>query len=95
VEERVLRPSAVEIDKLVIAWTGLHTSLCNIFSLVVDQTLMGVAHAIWHSTTSDRAQRQMLSAALNRAMLPDANKRATTACNRSTRRGRHLAAEGN
>jgi hypothetical protein len=73
--EKVLRTSAVEIGKLVFAWGDLHTALSHIFSFVLDQSMMGVAHAVWHSTPSDRTQRGMLNAAVNRCLLPDARKK--------------------
>lgn len=73
--ERVLRTSAVEIGKLVFAWGDLHTALSHIFSFVLDQSMMGVAHAVWHSTPSDRTQRGMLAAAINRCRYPDSRKK--------------------
>lgn len=72
--ERALRSSAVEIGKLVMAWTDLHTALSMLFSFVMDQSGFGVAQSVWHSTTSDRTQRGMLTAALSHFEGPRAIK---------------------
>lgn len=73
--ERVLRTSAVEIGKLVFAWGNLHIALSHIFSFVLDQSVMGVPHAVWHSTPSDRTQRGMLAAAINKCTYPGSRKK--------------------
>ncbi|SHN79158.1 hypothetical protein [Bradyrhizobium erythrophlei] len=52
------------VGKVVHAWNGLQEQLAIVFCRVtnIDQT-MGLS--VWHSANSDRAQRQMLKAALS------------------------------
>jgi hypothetical protein len=51
------------VGKVVHAWNGLQEQLAIIFCRVTDMdNAMGLS--VWHSATSDRAQRNMLRAAL-------------------------------
>jgi hypothetical protein len=59
-----LEPIALEIGKLVIEWNSLQENLLLIFCEIVTHKVGGPATAVWHSTTNDRAQREMLRAAI-------------------------------
>ncbi|VIO67030.1 hypothetical protein CI41S_03900 [Bradyrhizobium ivorense] len=61
VDERRLH---FELGKLVRRWSWLHEQLASVFQLA-SGTEKSVALAIWHSSKSDAAQRDMLIAALS------------------------------
>jgi hypothetical protein len=61
--KKLLEPYARDVGKLVAAWNQLQEHLGELFSIIVRKDYPGVALAIWHSTQSDRSQRQMLGAA--------------------------------
>lgn len=52
-----------ELGKLVRRWSWLHERLVGVFHLA-SATHKSIAYAIWHSSKSDAAQRDMLVAAL-------------------------------
>ncbi len=54
---------AIELGAFVYGWNQLHDNLANLFWAVVGGNDGSVPLAIWHSLTSDRTQRQILSAA--------------------------------
>jgi hypothetical protein len=60
----MFRPFALEIGKLALEWNRLQDYLSLLFSAAIgskDDVLLG--YKIWHSSQSDRAQREMLKAA--------------------------------
>jgi hypothetical protein len=61
VDERRLNS---DLGKLVRRWSWLHEQLAGVFQLA-SGTEKSIAYAIWHSSKSDAAQRDMLKAALN------------------------------
>jgi hypothetical protein len=65
--EKVFEPYAREVGKLVASWNQLQERLGEIFSVIVRQDQPGIALAIWYSTQSDLAQRNMLRAAVEAA----------------------------
>ena len=60
--EKVFAPYAREVGKLVASWNQLQERLGELFSVIVRKDHAGIALAIWYSTRSDLAQRQMLRA---------------------------------
>jgi hypothetical protein len=60
--EKVFAPYAREVGNLVASWNQLHERLGELFSVIVRKDQPGIALAIWYSTRSDLAQRQMLRA---------------------------------
>lgn len=52
------------VGRVAVSWNALHENLCDLFAQVA-QVHPWTATAIWHSTPSDRSQREMLRAALN------------------------------
>ena len=60
--EKVFAPYAREVGKLVASWNQLQERLGKLFSVIVRKDHPGIALAIWHTTRSDLAQRQMLRA---------------------------------
>jgi hypothetical protein len=65
------RPYAVELGYLIYAWNRLHERLAALFFAVGTFENREVAHAIWHSTPSDLAQRKMLRAAAETGLKKD------------------------
>jgi hypothetical protein len=59
---RAFRPVALEIGWIVFEWNRLHENLCELFGDFGRHR--GTAFAVWHSTPSDRTQREMLKAAI-------------------------------
>jgi hypothetical protein len=72
--ERQFRPYAVQLGKLVFAWNRLHEKLSVLFWKVTG-IQNDIAIAVWYSTDSDRAQRQMLRKAAEVAFAKDDKKR--------------------
>lgn len=62
-------PYALAIGQLTLAWNDLHVSLAMLFCTVMGGGFSNPALAIWHSLKSDRAQRDMLLAAMSAALL--------------------------
>jgi hypothetical protein len=59
---RAYRPFALEVGWIAFEWNRLQEALCELFAdLLPDRD---TAFSIWHSTWNDRAQREMLAAAL-------------------------------
>jgi hypothetical protein len=73
--ERQFEPYAVEIGKLVAVWNRLHEKLARLFCLAAGIQNINVANAIWHSTDSDRTQRQMLRKAAEVTFDAEAHKK--------------------
>lgn len=67
IRARAFQPLAIELGWIVYQWNRLQQALVDLFGDVVDSKPIGVAWAIWHSTPSDRTQRDMLRAALKSA----------------------------
>jgi hypothetical protein len=65
--EKVVEPYVREVGKLVASWNTLHERLGELFSAVLNTGHPGIGSAIWYSTQSDRAQREMLRAATEAA----------------------------
>jgi hypothetical protein len=61
--DRHFRPYAVELGKLVYAWNDMQEKLVGLFCAVTKIPTSAIPKAIWHSTPSDLAQRNMLRAA--------------------------------
>jgi len=55
-------PYIQEIGEVVFAWNAMHENLAELFWRVTGVRNAGIPLSIWHSTTSDRAQREMLRA---------------------------------
>jgi hypothetical protein len=64
VDERRLH---LELGRLVRRWSWLHERLAGVFRLA-SATHQSIADAIWHSSKSDAAQRDMLIAALGASL---------------------------
>lgn len=60
--DKAIRPIAYELGKFNLAWNNLQDYLSLVFSTAINSEVP-LAHAIWHSTPNDRAQREMLRAA--------------------------------
>jgi hypothetical protein len=61
---KAFRPIAIELGWLVFEWNRLHEALAALFGDVVSPTKnKSIPYAIWHSTSNDRTQREMLRAA--------------------------------
>lgn len=63
------RPYAIAVGQAALAWNQLQESLGELFSSVVRIEAaddLGIIRTIWNSMESDRAQRKMIRAALNR-----------------------------
>jgi len=60
--ERTLRPYVIALGKVAYSWNRLHEELAHLFNTIT-RAKYGSAWAIWHSSKSDIAQREMLSAA--------------------------------
>ena len=73
--EQMFRPYAVEIGKLALEWNRLHHYLSWLFSAAIGEgENILVAYKIWHSSQSDRSQREMLRAAAEVTFAKDAQK---------------------
>jgi hypothetical protein len=59
---RAFRPLALEIGWIVFEWNRLHENLCALFGDFGQHR--GTAFAVWHSTSNERAQREMLRGAV-------------------------------
>ena len=73
--EKQFEPYAIELGKLVYAWNRLHEKLFGLFWVVTGVQNGNIANAIWHSTDSDRAQRQMLRKAAQVVFAADSEKK--------------------
>jgi hypothetical protein len=62
--ERAFSPVALEIGRLAREWNGLHEEMGKVFSYMISPRALALPLAVWHSPTSDRVQRGLLSAAL-------------------------------
>jgi hypothetical protein len=76
---KAFRPVAIELGWLVYEWNRLHESLGEIFANIIvgddgDGDNIRPALAAWHTLTNERAQREMLRAALNARYLLSAPK---------------------
>ncbi len=60
--ERIFKPYAIEIGKLVYSWNRLQERLARLFVLVCGRTDYRIAAAVWYSSNSDLSQRKMLAA---------------------------------
>lgn len=52
------------VGEIVHAWNQAHGMLFHVFSVVIVDGDIELAHAIWHTTQSDKGQREMLDAAV-------------------------------
>ena len=72
-QERALQPEAVRIGQISWAWNNLHSCFFFLFyalSKAEDESALRIAHAIWHSFQSDRAQRDMVLAVAEQLFKP-------------------------
>ena len=58
-----MRPYAIAIGQIALAWNELHEILAVLFSHMIDTKLDNQPLAMWHVLKSDRAQRDLLLAA--------------------------------
>jgi hypothetical protein len=65
----VFKPYGVEIGYLAFAWNHLHETLSHVFRGVIKSEGSEISTAIWYSTDSDFAQRNMLRAAVSASNL--------------------------
>jgi hypothetical protein len=61
--DALFQPYATDIGFLIFAWNNLHEELARLFCVVTQSPDSTIPLAIWHSTQSDRARRQMLKEA--------------------------------
>jgi hypothetical protein len=61
--DEAFRHVAAEIGFLARAWNGLHDNLAKIFSSLISPSNVNIPVAVWNSSTSDHAQREMLRSA--------------------------------
>ena len=66
-ERATYRPLALEIAWIAFEWNRLQENLGKIFARVIRPDAPRLALAVWHSTYNDRAQRDMLRAAVEHA----------------------------
>jgi len=59
--DAVMEPYVMALGKVAHAWNYLQEMLCELFCSVTGLE-NNTGQAIWHSTTNDRAQREMLRA---------------------------------
>jgi hypothetical protein len=66
---RIFRPLAIEIGWLVYQWNRLQEAMAELFADIVSSgnQFKQVPRAIWYSEPSDRAQRELLRAAVKAA----------------------------
>jgi len=57
-------PYVAAVGRLNYAWNNLHETLSKLFVAIASPTLPNIILSVWHSTRSDRGQRDMLLAAL-------------------------------
>lgn len=66
--DKAFTPVAIQIGRLARLWNALHENMGIIFAAIVSQGNPNIPLAVWHSTISDKSQREMLRAA-NRAWI--------------------------
>ena len=66
---KTFRPFALALGEIALAWNDFHMVLSSLFGAVLKIPNQMVADAIWHSLTSDRAQREMLKAVVNLSVI--------------------------
>jgi hypothetical protein len=62
--DKAYLPHATALGQLALAWNGLHEMLCVLFCSVMGGGFVNQPLAIWHALKVDRAQRDILLAAL-------------------------------
>jgi hypothetical protein len=69
---RKFKPFAVEVGWIAYEWNSLHEAFCQVFAdlLGLREHDRARAYAIWHSTSNDRAQREMLSSLIKELKKP-------------------------
>jgi len=67
-------PLASELGWVVYEWNRLQAALAELFTDIVSPDNRTVPFAIWHSQTNERAQREMLRAALDAAHAATASR---------------------
>jgi hypothetical protein len=60
-----IQPYVMALGKVAHAWNYLQEALGQLFCAVTGLESDNTGQAIWHSTPNDRAQREMLKAAIN------------------------------
>lgn len=59
------RPYVTALGQLALAWNELHETMCLLFCTVMGGGFIGQYLAVWHTIKSDRAQREVLFAAIS------------------------------
>ena len=62
--DKALLSHAAALGQLALAWNGLHEMMAFLFCSVMGAGVSNQYLAIWHSIKSDRAQRDLLTAAV-------------------------------
>ena len=63
------RPYTLALGQFTLAWNDLHTSLAMLFCTVMGGGFSNPALAIWHELKADRAQRDILNAAMKSTVI--------------------------
>jgi hypothetical protein len=71
---KVFRPLAIELGWLVYEWNRLQEALAELFATIVTPNNVRVGFAIWHELTNERAQRDILRAAIDARQLLETPK---------------------
>jgi hypothetical protein len=66
---KAFRPYALALGQLTLAWNDLHQSLAMLFCSVMGGGFVSPYLSIWHALKSDRAQREILMAAMQAQFL--------------------------
>ncbi len=66
--DKAFEPLALALGQLALSWNDLHETLAIVFCSVMGGGSTTHLLAIWHALTSDRAQREILKAAVNAEM---------------------------
>ncbi len=61
---KVFRPLAVELGWIIFEWNRLHEALAELFADLIDIDHEPLGFSIWYNTINERAQRDMLRAAV-------------------------------
>ena len=62
--DSAFEPYVAGVGRVAYAWNYLHEKLGEIFLMVVNPAEIHIVLSVWYSTENDRAQREMLRAAL-------------------------------
>ncbi len=68
--DKAFEPLALVLGQLTLVWNDLHESLAIVFCSVMGGGNIGHLLAIWHALNVDRAQREILKAAVKSGLSP-------------------------